>query len=77
MMFDNSPPPTPSTWDTVRSHAPIVLLIGGALVLFVSLHTGLFAVAIAASLHVVLALGGIVIGLIRGKRRQRSAQGQS
>ena len=53
----------------VKGHAPIVLVVGGFLTLFISLHTAAFAVAIAAGLHVVL--GALVLAV--GWMRRRSS----
>lgn len=70
MVFDNSPPPAPSTWSQVKAHLPIVLGVGGLLVAFVGMHTGAIAIAAAAAAHVVLALAVVAIGWFR---RQRAA----
>ncbi len=67
MMFDNSPPESPSTWDQVKAHVPLLLAVGGGLTLFVSMHTGAFAVATVALLHVALGLGIVVFRNLRSK----------
>lgn len=69
MMFDNSPPESPSPSAQVKAHLPMVLAVGGFLTLFVSLHTGAVAIAGAAAAHVALGLVLLVVRRIRNRDR--------
>ncbi len=61
MMFDNSPPESPSTWQQVKAHLPLVLLIGGAFTLFITMHTGAYAIATVAAVHAAVGLGALLV----------------
>lgn len=69
MMFDNSPPESPSTWSLVKAHIPIIIAVGGILVLFVSMHTGAIVVAGAAGAHMLLGLGLLLLRKLRNSTR--------
>lgn len=72
MMFDNSPPESPSKAEQVKAHLPIVLAVGGFLTLFVSMHTGAIAIASMAGAHVLLGLGLLLIRWLRQSHRDNA-----
>jgi len=69
MMFDNSPPSSPSHWEQVKAHLPLVLIIGGAVTVFVSMHIAAFAVATMAAAHIVV---GLLAVALQWRNRNRS-----
>lgn len=68
MMFDNSPPESPSTWDQVKAHLPLVLVVGGGFALFISMHTGAYAVATIATLHAAVGVGAMLVRSVIARR---------
>lgn len=72
MMFDNSPPAQPSVGAQVRSHLPVLAVVGGAFALFISLHVAAFGIAVAAGLHVVI--GGAAMLGTRWANRKRPGE---
>ncbi len=61
MMFDNSPPATPTTWTRVKQHLPIAALLSTAVAVVVGIHMASAALAIAAAGHLVVA--GMVVAV--------------
>lgn len=67
MMFDNSPPSTPSVADRARTHLPMALLVAAAVAVAFGVHVASRALVVVAVGHLVLA------GLLVAVRARRSA----
>lgn len=65
--FDNSPIACPTRSEQIRSHVPIVLLAGGFVALFISLHTAALTVAIVAGAHMAIGAIALAFGVLRSK----------
>jgi len=63
--FDNTAPPSPTRWEMLKDHLPILLIAGGVITLFISLHTAAIAVAVAAGLHVAIGVAVVAITWLR------------
>lgn len=70
IMFDNTPQPSPSTWSSLKSHLPLVILVLGVGGIAIGLHTAVTAVAVLAVVHVVGA--GLLFGIAYLRRPARA-----
>ena len=73
MQFDNSPTPSPSTWQSVKEHLPILLIVGGLAALFISLHTAALGIVALAGLHIVFGLAVLTARHLRNGRTGQAA----
>lgn len=69
MVFDNSPPPSPSLVRSAHANLPLILLVVASVGVAAGVHLASAALAVIAAGH--LALAGLLLGL-RAVRRRRS-----
>lgn len=68
MEFDNSFQTAPSLRQQIRSHLPILLVVGGLVGVFFGLHGAAQAVLVIAGLHL---LAGLALLLVHRMRPER------
>lgn len=69
MMFDNNPKPPPTTLEALASHVPIAILLGGAIAIFIGMHTAATTLVALGAVHLIGALALIGIRNLRRSRR--------
>ncbi len=72
MTFDNSPPPTTSTWATIKDHLPIFILGGGLVAFFIGSHAASTAIVAGAAFHIIAGVVALAATWLR-KRHSGNA----